>query len=563
MLLTVFVVSVLGSLLGLLFLIPLRRYFVVEQHGKLPFPEATAINEVYVTGEKGGEQAKTLVVAACVGGVYDFLAVTARAWNETVNFQFIPAVKDLATTFKAAISVNAIAMIVGLGYITGLRFSAIICAGGFFSALIVVPLVFHFGQHIPGLAIPPSPLPGFPTFIPEMSANQVFRLYAQRIGVGAMAGAGFIGIIRALPTIVRAFSLGFKQIVSPHASAGAVPRTDRDLKMSTVLIGIVVCAVAIGVFFYVLLNQGDPVVAAKAPQIALTGLAIAFVFAFLFTTVAALATAMTGNNPISGMTLVTLIVGSSALVAVGLQGEFGKYAAIVMGAVVCTSLAMAGGFVTDLKVGYWLGSTPRYQQLSKVIGTLFAAVGVALTVLLIHRAYGHTDPATGQFITGFLDSTRVPAPQANLFATILSGIFDNAPVTWLLYSVGLVLSVLLFMMGIPPLAFAIGMYLPLQINTPLFVGGLISHWVSKSSKDAKVAEARNNRGTLLASGFIAGGALAGVLGAVLTLFGVAELIDVPGRMGFTPDIDAAQIISLVCFVGLCAYLYYDARRAKA
>jgi putative OPT family oligopeptide transporter len=562
MLLTVFVVSVLGSFLGLLFLIPLRRYFVVEQHGKLPFPEATAINEVYVTGEKGGEQAKTLVVAALVGGIYDFLAVTVRAWNETITFQFIPAVKNLATTFKATISVNAIAMIVGLGYITGLRFSAIICAGGFFSALVVVPLVYHFGQHIPALAIAPSPLPGFPQFIPEMSANQVFRLYAQRIGVGAMAGAGFIGIVRALPTIVRAFSLGFKQIFSPHAAADATPRTDRDLKMSTVLIGIAVCAVAIGIFFYVLLSQGDPVVAAKAPQIALTGLVIAFVFAFLFTTVAALATAMTGNNPISGMTLVTLIVGSSALVAVGLQGEFGKYAAIVMGAVVCTSLAMAGGFVTDLKVGYWLGSTPRYQQLSKVIGTLFAAVGVALTVLLIHRAYGHTDQATGQFITGFLDP-RVPAPQANLFATILSGIFDNAPVTWLLYSVGLVLSILLFMMGIPPLAFAIGMYLPLQINTPLFIGGLISHWVSKSSKDAKVSEARNNRGTLLASGFIAGGALAGVAGAVLTLFGIAEFIDVPGRLGFDPGIDAAQVISLVCFVGLCAYLYYDARRAKA
>ena len=576
MLLTIFIVSVLGSYLGLLFLIPLRRYFVVEQHGKLPFPEATAINEVYVTGEKGGEQARTLVVAACAGGVYDFLAVNVRAWSETVNFQFIPAVKNLATTFKATISLNAIAMIVGLGYITGLRFSAIICAGGLFSAVVVVPLVYHFGQHIPALTIPPAPLPGFPNFIPEMSANQVFRLYAQRIGVGAMAGAGLIGIIRALPTIVRAFSLGFKQIVSPHAAAQHVPRTDRDLKMSTVLVGIVLCAIAIGVFFYVLLSQGDPAVAAKAPQIALTGLAIAFVFAFLFTTVAALATAMTGNNPISGMTLVTLIVGSSALVAVGLQGEFGKYAAIVMGAVVCTSLAMAGGFVTDLKVGYWLGSTPRHQQLSKVLGTLFAAVGVALTVLLIHRAYGHTDPATGQFITGFLDP-RVPAPQANLFATILSGIFDNAPVTWLLYSVGLVLSVLLFMMGIPPLAFAIGMYLPLQINTTLFVGGLLSHWVGTSSKDKKLVESRGNRGTLLASGFIAGGALAGVLGALLNLIktgvadpavpgehkSVAQLIDLPTLLNFHAEGDFAQILSLVCFVGLCAYLYYDARRAKA
>jgi putative OPT family oligopeptide transporter len=576
MLLTIFIVSVLGASLGLLFLIPLRRYFVVEQHGKLPFPEATAINEVYVTGEKGGEQAKTLVVAALVGGIYDFLAVTVRGWNEIVNFQFIPVVKKLATDFKATISINAISMIVGLGYITGLRFSAIICAGGFFSALIVVPLVYHFGQHVPAFAIPPAPLPGFANFIPDMSASQLFRLYAQRIGVGAMAGAGIIGILKALPTIVRAFSLGFKQIFSRHGDTQAVPRTDRDLKMSTVLGGIVLAAVAIGVFFYVLLSQGDPAVAGKAPQIALTGLAIAFVFAFLFTTVAALATAMTGNNPISGMTLVTLILGSSALVAVGLQGEFGKYAAIVMGAVVCTSLSMAGGFVTDLKVGYWLGSTPRHQEISKVIGTLFAAVGVALTVLLIHQAYGHTDAATGQFISGFLDP-RVPAPQANLFATILSGIFDKAPVTWLLYAVGLVLSVILLMMGIPPLAFAIGMYLPLQINTPLFVGGLISHWVGKSSKDAKVSEARSTRGTLLASGFIAGGALAGVLGAVLNLIktgipdpaskgdfkSIAQLIDLPSVMNFSAEGDWPQIISIAFFVGLCAYLYSDAKRAKA
>lgn len=575
MLLTIFIVSVLGASLGLLFLIPLRRYFVAEQHGKLPFPEATAINEVYVTGEKGGEQAKTLVVAALVGGVYDFVAVTVRGWNEIVNFQFVPVVKRLATDFKATVSIDAISMIVGLGYITGLRFSAIICAGGFFSTLIVVPLVYHFGQHIAAFAVPPAPLPGFANFIPGMSASELFRLYAQRIGVGAMAGAGVIGILKAVPTIVRAFSLGFKQIFSRHGDTQAVPRTDRDLKMSTVLGGIVLAAVAIGIFFYVLLIQ-DQGVAAKAPQIALTGLAIAFVFAFLFTTVAALATAMTGNNPISGMTLVTLILGSSALVAVGLQGEFGKYAAIVMGAVVCTSLSMAGGFVTDLKVGYWLGSTPRYQEISKVIGTLFAAVGVALTVLLIHYAYGHTDAATGKFVTGFLDP-RVPAPQANLFATILSGIFDQAPVTWLLYAVGLVLSVILLMMGIPPLAFAIGMYLPLQINTPLFVGGLISHWVGKSSKEAKVSEARSTRGTLLASGFIAGGALAGVLGAVLNLIktgipdpaskgdfkSIAQLIDLPTLMGFNADGNWPQLISMVFFIGLCGFLYYDAKRAKA
>jgi putative OPT family oligopeptide transporter len=573
MLLTIFIVSVLGAMLGLFFLIPLRRYFVAEQHGKLPFPEATAINEVYITGEKGGEQAKTLVIAAVIGGVYDFLAGTVRGWNETVNFRFLPFMEDLATKFKATISVNAVSLILGLGYITGLRFSAIICAGGLFSALIVVPLIYHFGRHIPALAIPPAPLPGFGTFIPEMSANEVFRLYAQRVGVGAMAGAGIIGIIRALPTIARAFGLGFQQIFRPHAHTQQLARTDRDLKMSTVLGGIGLCVVAIGLFFFFLLRQ-DAAIASKAPQIALTGLVIAFVFAFLFTTVAALATAMTGNNPVSGMTLVTLIIGSSALVAVGLQGEFGKYAAIVMGAVVCTSLSMAGGFVTDLKVGYWLGSTPRWQEVSKVIGTLFAAVGVALTVLLIHKAYGHTDAATGLFISGFTDTARVPAPQANLFATILSGIFDQAPVTWLLYAVGLVLSVLLVMMNIPPLAFAIGMYLPLQINTPLFVGGLISHWVAKSSRDPKVSEARVNRGTLLASGFIAGGALAGVAGALLNLVktriadpdvpgdfkALAKLIDLA-----TPDKFPvmAQVLSIVLFVGLCLYLYFDSRRAKA
>jgi len=320
-----------------------------------------------------------------------------------------------------------------------------------------------------------------------------------------------------------------------------------------------VCTVAVGAFFFYLISQ-DPASASKAVAISLTGLVIVFIFSFLFTTVAALATAMTGNNPISGMTLVTLIIGSTALVSVGLQGDFGKFAAIVMGAVVCTALALSGGFVTDLKAGYWLGSTPRYQQLSKVIGTLFAAMGVVLTVLLIHFAYGRPDAATGQFISGFMNTDVVPAPQANLFATILSGIFDNQPVTWLLYGVGLVLAILLEMMKIPPLAFAIGMYLPLQINTPLFVGGLISHWVAKSSKDEKVSEARVQKGTLLASGFIAGGAIMGVVGALVVLAGLHPYIDL--AVGERNDI-LGQVISLIMFIGLCGFLYWDSRRAKA
>ena len=559
MLATMFIVSVLGSLLGLFFLIPLRRYFMVEQHGKLPFPEATAINEVFISGESGGAQARTLVVAAAVGGIYDFITTSVRGWSEVIDFQFLPFMKSLATESKATVKLNAVSLILGLGFITGLRYASIICAGGLFSALVLVPLIFHFGQYVPALAIPPAPLPNFPTFIPEMTAANVFKLYAQRIGVGAMAGAGIIGILKSLPTITSAFSLGFKQLVNPKSQNENVARTDRDLKMSTVIGGILVVLLAITGFFFFLLRQ-DPASASKAPQITLTGLVIAVVFSFLFTTVAALATAMTGNNPISGMTLVTLILGSTALVSVGLEGQFGKFAAIVMGAVVCSALSMSGGFVTDLKVGYWLGATPRNQQISKIIGTLFAAVGVSLTVLLIHRAYGKVDPSTGEFISGFMNTQVVPAPQANLFATILGGIFDKAPVTWLLYGVGLVLAVLLEMIKIPPLAFAIGMYLPLEINTPLFIGGAIAHFVEKSSKNKEVSEERVRRGTLMASGFIAGGAIVGVIGAVLVLLGVNGYVDI----GLSEKHDTlAQVLSLLAYAGLAAFLYLGSKRAKA
>ncbi len=558
MIVTMYVVSVLGAFLGLLFLIPLRRYFVAEQHGKLPFPEATAINEIYVTGESGGAQAKVLVVAACIGGAYDFLATSVRAWADTINFQFIPVMKHLAENVKATISINAVSLIVGLGYITGLRYSAIICAGGFFSTIVIVPLVYHFGQHIPALAIPPAPLANMHQFIPQMTDSEIFKLYAQRIGVGAMAGAGIIGILKAFPTIASAFSLGFKQIFRPKVHGESIMRTDKDLKMSTVLMGILLCMVAIGVFFFILLSQ-SPEIGSKTIPITLMGLLIVFVFAFLFTTVAALATAMTGNNPISGMTLVTLILGSTILVSIGLHGDFGKYAAIVMGAVVCTALSMSGGFVTDLKVGYWLGATPRSQQISKVIGTLFAALGVVVTVLLIHYAYGATDPATGNFISGFANSKTIPAPQANLFATILSGIFDNQPVTWLLYGIGLVLAIILWMMEIPPLAFAIGTYLPLEINTPLFIGGLISHFVIKSSKDHQISELRNQKGTLVASGFIAGGAIMGAIGAVIVLLKLNKYIDI----GLIEKNDTlAQILSIVFFIGLCLFLYFYSVKAK-
>lgn len=553
MLTTIVIVSLLGSTLGLMFLVPLRRYFVAEQHGKLPFPEATAINEVFVTGEAGGDQAKVLVVGAGIGGIYDFLVAPVRAWAESFNFQFLPFMKRMAEEGKATLTVNSSALILGLGYITGLKYAAIICAGGLFSTLIIVPAIYHFGQFATE-AIPPA---ASGLLIGKMTAAQIFSNYARRIGVGAMAGAGIIGIIRSLPTIVSAFSLGFRQLTHAKGQAQTVVRTDRDLKMSTVILTIFGTLIAVAVFFYILLSQ-DPTSAGRALPITLTGLVIVFVFSFLFTTVAALATAMTGNNPISGMTLVTLIIGSSALVSVGLHGEYGKFAAIVMGAVVCTALAMSGGFVTDLKVGYWLGATPRYQQISKLLGTVVAAAGVAGTVLLIHYAYGTQGP-DGAFVSGFMDAKVVPAPQANLFATILSGIFDNAPVTWLLYGVGLVIAVLLVMMGLPPLAFAIGMYLPLEINTPLFIGGLISHYVNKSSKDPVVAEERNRKGTLLASGFIAGGSIMGVVAAILVLTGLAHFVD----LGFAErNEDVAQVVSIVAFAALCGYLYWSSKRVK-
>lgn len=513
MLVTIFAAAVLGGLLGILFLVPLRRYFVAEQHGKLPFPEATATNEIFITGEAGGAQARTLLVAAAIGGLYDFLVTSCKVWQEYINFQFIPWFKRMAQDTKAQVSLDGVSFIVGLGFITGLRFSSIIFAGGLFSTLLLVPLIWHFGIDL-GMTVPPGRGP-----IGEMDADQIFALYARRVGVGAMAGAGIIGIIKSMGTIVSAFSLGFKQLFSRRAADAEPLRTDRDLRMSTVIAGIVVSSIVVLAFFYIVLIQNQDT-APGALKIALMGLVITFIFSFLFTTVAAQATAMTGNNPISGMTLVTLIIGSALLMQVGLKGDFGKYAAIIMGAVVCTALAMSGGFVTDLKIGYWLGSTPRRQQISKVVGTAFAAVFVGLTVMLIHKAYGHVDAATGSFISGFMNTREVPAPQANLFANILGGIFDMEPITWLLYGAGILVSVLMWMMNIPPLAFAIGMYLPISVNFPLFVGGVISHFVAKSSKDPKTSEARTQKGTLIASGYIAGGAIMGVVGALLIVLGV-------------------------------------------
>ena len=405
MLLTMFLVSVLGALLGLLFLIPLRRYFVAEQHGKLPFPEATAINEVYVTGETGGEQARTLVMAAGIGGIFDFLATTVKAWAEVVNFQFLPFMKPMATDFKATISVNAVSLILGLGYITGLRYSAIICAGSLFSTLILVPLIYHFGQQLPALRSRPRRCPASRALIQDMSASHLFRLYAQRIGVGAMAGAGIIGIIKSLPTIVKAFSLASSR--SSAATPTARGRAHRPRPQDEQCQLGILAPLAVGVFFFVPARQ-DPAAAAKAPQIALTGLLIAFVFSFLFTTVAALATAMTGNNPISGMTLVTLIIGSTALVAVGLDGR----------------LRQVRGHRDGR--GRLLGAVHERRLRHRPQGGLLARLDAALPADLqgdrhpvrggrrgAHRA-AHPPrlrprrPATGQFVSGFINTSGCP-----------------------------------------------------------------------------------------------------------------------------------------------------------
>ncbi len=528
----IFLSSMLGGFLGILFLIPFRKYFVSDMHGKLPFPEATATTEVLVAGEKGGKQAFVLVISGLVGGLYDFIVATFGWWSEVFTSRVLPFGAAIADNVKVVFRLNVGAAVMGLGYIIGLKYTAIIAAGSFVSWYLLIPAVAYIGD---GLTVPLGA--GITKLIHEMSAEEIFRHYVRHIGIGAIAMAGIIGIIRSSKIIKSAFVLGYKEIFGQkHASAAAAVRTQRDIPMSIIAIGILLTAITVFVFFQFGVVHDI--------TRSLVGLGIVMVIAFLFTTVAANATAIVGTNPVSGMTLMTLILSSFILVSVGLKGEVGMVSALVIGGVVCTALSCAGGFITDLKIGYWLGSSPYKQQTWKFVGAAVSAATVGWVIMLLNETYG------------FKGDNALVAPQANAMAAVIKPLMSEQPAPWMLYMAGAFIALILTMIGVPALAFALGMYIPLELNTPLLAGGLIAHFVSTRSRDEALNTARRERGTLIASGFIAGGALMGVASAILRYAGFNWINEKWTGSNY------AVLLALIMFVVLCAYMIWDSLQAR-
>ena len=488
-----FLSSLLGGVLGILFLIPFRKYFVKEMHGKYPFPEATATTQVLVSGEGGGKSAKTLVLSGLVGGLYDFAIATFGAWGETLTTTVVSLGQTIADKAKLMLKLNTGAAVLGLGYIVGLKYAFIICCGSLLVWLVIIPLmnVIWGGQVIDLMGT------GITQSIGEMSADQIFKEYARHIGIGGIATAGIIGIIKSFGVIKSAVRLAANEFTKkPGAEKAASERTDEDIPMKTVVFGVVIALLVVFAFFAfggVVNNIWQAII----------GLLIVGIIAFLFTTVAANATAIVGTNPVSGMTLMTLIIAALILVAVGLKGNAGMAAALIIGGVVCTALSMAGSFVTDLKIGYWIGTTPKKQEAWKFVGTIVAAATVCGVMLVLNKAFG------------FTGDNALVAPQANAMAAVIQPMMNGGGAPWLLYGIGAVIAIVLTAFKIPALAFALGMFIPIDLNLPLLVGGAISWYVSTRSKDAKVNAARQDKGTLVASGFIAGGALMGVVSAIL------------------------------------------------
>ena len=507
-----FLSSLLGGVLGILFLIPFRKYFVSEMHGKYPFPEATATTQVLVSGEGGGAGAKTLLTAGLVGGLYDFIIATFGAWGETLTTTVVGFGQTIADKVKVMLKLNTGAAVLGLGYIIGLKYSFIICCGSLLVWLVIIPLTnFTLGL--------------------DLTPDQLFKGYARHIGIGGIATAGIIGIIKSFGVIKSAVGLAVNEFSHKGTtSQNSVARTEQDLPMKTVVFGIVVALLAIFAFFAL----GGVV---NNVWQALVGLVIVGIISFLFTTVAANAIAIVGSNPVSGMTLMTLIIASLILVAVGLKGNAGMAAALVIGGVVCTALSVAGSFITDLKIGYWIGSTPRKQEGWKFLGVAVSAVTVCGVMLVLNKTYGFTG-----------DGALV-APQANAMAAVIQPLFSGGGAPWLLYGIGAALAIVLTLCKIPALPFALGMFIPIDLNLPLVVGGAIAWYVGSRSQDEKVNAARSEKGTLIASGFIAGGALMGVVSAILRFANVdLFLTGWNARYG--------EAVAIVPYLALIAYTLY-------
>ena len=492
----VFISSLLGGVLGILFLIPFRKYFVSDMHGKYPFPEATATTQVLVSGEKGGSQAKPLLMAGIIGGLYDFIVATFGWWNENFTTRVCGFGEMLAEKAKLVFKVNTGAAVLGLGYIVGLKYASIICAGSLVVWWIIIPGM----SLIWGDSVLNQWNPEITATVGAMSPEEIFKYYAKSIGIGGIAMAGIIGIIKSWSIIKSAVGLAAKEMGGKADAEAGVKRTQRDLSMKIIAIGSIITLILVTLFFYFDVMQGN---------LLHTVVAILLVagISFLFTTVAANAIAIVGTNPVSGMTLMTLILASVVMVAVGLKGPGGMVAALVMGGVVCTALSMAGGFITDLKIGYWLGSTPVKQETWKFLGTIVSAATVGGVMIILNKTYGFT-------------SGQLAAPQANAMAAVIEPLMNGVGAPWLLYGIGAVLAIVLNACKIPALAFALGMFIPLELNVPLVVGGAVNWYVTGRSKDAALNAERGEKGTLLASGFIAGGALMGVVSAAMRFGGV-------------------------------------------
>lgn len=492
----VFISSLLGGILGILFLIPFRKYFVKDMHGKYPFPEATATTQVLVSGEKGGSQAKPLLMAGIVGGLYDFIVATFGWWNENFTTRVCGFGEMLADKAKLVFKVNTGAAVMGLGYIVGLKYASIICAGSLAVWWIIIPgMSLIWGDSVLNMWNPE-----ITATVGSMLPEEIFKYYAKSIGIGGIAMAGVIGIIRSWGIIKGAVGLAAKEMKGKPVVDEVTTRTQRDLSMKIIAIGSLLTLVLIFLFFFFDVMQGNLLYT-------VVGILLVAGIAFLFTTVAANAIAIVGTNPVSGMTLMTLILASVVMVAVGLKGPGGMVAALVMGGVVCTALSMAGGFITDLKIGYWLGSTPAKQQTWKFLGTLVSAATVGGVMIILNKTYGFT-------------SGQLAAPQANAMAAVIEPLMNGVGAPWLLYGVGALLAIVLTFFKIPALAFALGMFIPLELNVPLVVGGAINWYVTTRSKDESINTARGEKGTLLASGFIAGGALMGVVSAAMRFGGI-------------------------------------------
>ena len=524
--------SLLGGFLGILFLIPFRKYFVQEMHGKYPFPEATATTQVLVSGESGGKSAKTLAAAGLIGGLYDFVIATFGAWAETLGTTVLHVGQVVADKAKLVLKINTGAAVLGLGYIVGLKYAFIICCGSFLVWLIIIPLMnlIWGGQVIDLMGT------GIAQTISQMAPEQIFKEYARHIGIGGIATAGIIGIIKSSGVIKSAVGLAVSEFRRAPGTDRKALRTEEDMPMRQVVFGIALTLLAVFAFF----AFGGVV---NTIWQALVGLLIVSVIAFLFTTVAANAIAIVGTNPVSGMTIMTLIITALVLVAVGLKGNAGMVAAMVIGGVVCTALSTAGGLITDFKIGYWTGTTPRKQETWKFVGVAVAAATVGGVMMVLNKTYG------------FVGDGSLVAPQANAMAAVIQPMMNGGNAPWLLYGIGAVIAVLLTVFKVPALAFCLGMFIPIDLNLPLLVGGAIASFVGNRSKDEAVNRMRVEKGTLIASGFIAGGALMGVVSAVLKFAGVDWFLSGWNAAGAS-GASGAEMVAIVPFLLICAYMIW-------